>query len=61
MADVWVKRRSWHLLRSAGTGTSTRCGLWVEDGTRLATIPLGERTCERCLRYDAHDREVASR
>ena len=59
-ATIWVKLRdakrlSWHnLFREVWT----RCGLLPDvDAPRADDLPLGEKSCESCLRLVARDAE----
>ena len=59
-ATFWIKRRthlSWHLAREGNH--ATRCGLWVETPITADDLPLGEKSCETCLRLVEHDAEKA--
>ncbi len=58
----WVKlhagpRLSWHIAVPGWERVHpTRCGLRARDGAPTADdLPLGERSCETCLRLVARD------
>ena len=59
-ATIWVKLRdathlSWHVLVHEAW---TRCGLLPDvDAPRAVDLPLGERSCERCLQLRMRDQE----
>lgn len=69
----YVKVHSWHSVRfvNRGGAVRTRCGLAVRVKRTIAggqglspivrptseTLPLGEPSCEVCLRLTAHDAE----
>lgn len=51
---------SWHsIARVDAAGWHTRCGRVVttEDAPASDTLPLGEPTCETCLRLTIHDKD----
>lgn len=51
------KRLSWHVETDPG---ATRCGRWLlADAPRANDLPLGDRSCESCLRLVARDQERA--
>ena len=53
---LWVKLRSWHVLANG----MTRCGrVFVVPSPTADDLPMGERSCETCLRLTAHDAEKA--
>ena len=57
----YVRIRSWHLiaLRAPAIYT-TRCGRMVPtDAPTSDSLPLGERSCETCLRLARRDEERA--
>ncbi len=70
-ATRWVKlhdapRLSWHIDVPEPDAAPdvldhwTRCGLWADaDAPTADDLPLGERSCERCLRLRARDAERA--
>lgn len=52
----WIKLESWHIVTASGT----RCGLEVDPEEvhgYSEDLPLGEKSCETCLRLRAHDDE----
>ena len=54
----YVQIVSWHVVwidRSGGAFIRTRCGRYVPDGTIQEELPLGEKSCETCLRLAATD------
>lgn len=55
----YLKVRSWHQIASVtDSGWHTRCGLNVTQSAPASDrIPLGEPSCESCLRLTAHDAE----
>lgn len=50
-------RGSWHILaRVTAEGWVTRCGVSINEETPVSdALPLNERSCESCLRYNASD------
>lgn len=73
--DRWVRIRSWHRISHATPGTidavTTRCGRSAvvvgtlpggpfEVHATAEDLPLGDRSCESCLRLAAHDAENAA-
>ena len=53
---IWVKIRSWHLVARG----RTRCGrVFMIPSPTADDLPLGERSCETCLRLMAWDQEKA--
>jgi len=53
----YVRIVSWHVVwidRSLGKTILTRCGRYV-DGPIHEELPLGEKSCETCLRLAATD------
>jgi len=55
--STWVKLVSWHLVTAPGR---TRCGRNTGYRKVADDLPLGERSCETCLRLAAHDAEKAA-
>jgi hypothetical protein len=58
----WARLRSWHSIRTYTRVGSilTRCGRLIgPDHQIVDVLPLGERSCESCLRLVAHDGERA--
>jgi len=59
---LWAKLRddprlSWHIV---GRGGATRCGRWIPVPSPSADdLPMGEKSCETCLRLTAWDAERA--
>jgi hypothetical protein len=55
---LWVKIRSWH---AVGKGGDTRCGrqFWA-DAPSAFDLPMGEKSCETCLRWLKRDEEKAT-
>lgn len=54
---LWVKvsaRRSWHIL---GTYSRTRCGRRAIASLAVNDLPMGEKSCETCLRLSKRDEE----
>jgi hypothetical protein len=49
VARIYVKMRSWHLVREEDP-TKTVCGRAVPEGAVLAEDFGDEKTCESCLR-----------
>jgi len=54
---MWVKVKSWHVLKyryTEGHGGRTLCGLWADaDKPRSDDLFLTEKSCETCLRLMA--------
>lgn len=55
-AKLHVGRRlSWHV---ESAPDETRCGRWLDaDAPRSDDLPIGEKSCESCLRLVARDQE----
>jgi hypothetical protein len=59
---VWTKLRdsprlSWHIVGRVRFG-ATRCGRWIPVPSPSANdLPMGEKSCETCLRLTAWDAE----
>jgi hypothetical protein len=54
----YVRIVSWHVVRidrSRGGFIRTRCGRYVPEGQIEEQLPLGEKSCETCLRLAATD------
>ena len=54
----YVRIVSWHVVwidRSLGRAILTRCGRYVPEGEIEKQLPLGEKSCETCLRLAATD------
>ena len=57
---LWVKLRnvpelSWHVV---GKGGYTRCGRpFLAPSPSTFDLPMGEKSCESCLRLIEHDKE----
>ena len=52
----YVRIVSWHVVRidrSRGGFIRTRCGRYVPEGQIEEQLPLGEKSCETCLRLAA--------
>lgn len=60
MSFVKIPRGSWHSILTFTRNGSvlTRCGRLVPgpNHTLDDEMPLGQRSCESCLRLEAHDR-----
>ncbi len=62
---MYVRIRAWHVVTTFAADVSgqakTRCGRIAQttgDGSRTASaLPLGEPSCETCLRLARHDAE----
>jgi hypothetical protein len=50
---------SWHILRTDGYGRAV-CGRMQGNRARSSNFLLHERTCETCLRLDAHFRAAVT-
>jgi hypothetical protein len=60
MDATWVRLVAWHALRPTRSLTvgHTRCGrAFVIPSPTAPELPLGERSCESCLRLLAWDEE----
>jgi hypothetical protein len=56
MSTLWVWLKSWHLVVAG----RTRCGrLYAIPSPTVDDLPLGERSCETCLRLHERDQERA--
>lgn len=59
----WFKLLSWHAYRytSRSGRYIARCGRWTNsrEPELRNVLPLGEHSCETCLRLLAHDAEKA--
>jgi len=61
-ARSYLKLESWHVLASVNdAGWRTRCGRVITTEKTQASdhLPLGERSCESCLRLIARDDDSA--
>lgn len=58
---TYIRIRAWHIIAGPTRGIpgryELRCGRTAE-GTIIDSLPLGERSCETCLRLARHDEEV---
>lgn len=61
MNTDWIRIRSWHAIRNwtrVPDRAVTLCGR-TADGTVAADLPMGEKSCETCLRLSVHREEAA--
>jgi hypothetical protein len=58
----YVRIRSWHRVAPVSRGglPKTRCGRWADLAAPVSDeLPIGEKSCETCLRLHARDEETA--
>lgn len=54
---TYIRSRSWHVLaKVTAEGWRTRCGINLTESAVVSdSLPLDEKSCESCLRYNAAD------